>query len=141
MDSKNKDNLLKKYKEIIVNKSGKKHTYFFKFGKIQGYYLIDEEDNKWISISAISEIMSEQKFSKFQSKFFDINKTEQQQFFIISKENMAWYLIDPDHKILISLIKENTRQGTPRKFISNSAGEKISIEFPIETISKYEFKN
>jgi hypothetical protein len=144
MDRKLSDNLIKNYKEILVNKSEKKHTYFFNFNtpeqEIQGHYIIDDEANKWMSVEAISALLSENVYEKFRNKFFDINKDIQKQFFIINTyESKAWENLTKEHSILLSIIKSNIRQGTPRKFISLSTGEKVNIEMPFETLEAFEF--
>lgn len=141
------DNLIQNYKEILVNKSEKKHTYFFKYDNkddqmlllsVKGHYIIDEFGNKWMSVDAISSIFPEKYYELLHSKYYDVNNSEQKLFYLlptITPEPKNEY-----GKIIMNTIKSNVRQGSPRKFITLPNGEKVNIEMPIDTISNFKFK-
>lgn len=135
------DSLIKNYQEIMVNKSKKNHTYFFNLAtseqSISGYYSIDEQGNKWLSVDGISVITSENYYEKLRSKYFDINNEQQKLFYSLEQFNKDE--AKPEGQIIINIIQSNTRQGTPRKFITNFCGEKVNIEMPYETISNFIF--
>lgn len=147
MDSKLEDYIKSNYKEILLNKTEKKHVYFFnlehgdkktKYSNTKGYYIIDGEGSKWISIDAISDMFIESYYETLRSKFFDINKEKQNQFFNIESFNKSELRMEC-FETLISIIKDNVRQGSPRKFITNSQGFRINIGMPYETINNFKF--
>lgn len=135
------DLLIKNYQEILVNKSGKNHTYFFNLEqddkKQSGFYSIDEQGNKWLSVDGCSAIFSEHYYEKLRSKYFDINNDQQKLFYNIEQIDLEQ--ATQSGQFIINVIKSNTRQGTPRKFITNFSGEKVNIEMPFETISNFKF--
>lgn len=139
------DNIIKNYKEILVNKSGKNQTYFFSWSDqdlekyaVQGYYIIDEFGQKWLSIDATSSIFYEKDYEQFKSKYFDINRDKQKLFYNIDSMNINEFA--RDHLIgVLKIIQSNVRQGSPRKYLQLTNGEKVNIEMPFETVSKYEF--
>lgn len=141
------NNLIKCFKELLINKSDKNHIYFFTFKvdninlSISGYYVIDDQNQKWISVCAISSMIKENIYEKYRSKYFDINGDRQQQFYLIDANKFLENL-DSEHEksILIDLILCNKRQGTPRKFITCCNGEKVNIEMESKTINCKEFK-
>jgi len=145
MDNKISDYTKSNYKELLVNKTEKKHVYFFEFFCLghdnknhlitvtKGYYIIDEGGSKWISIGAISGMFNESYYETLRSKFFDINKEKQNQFFNVDSFDKSELRMEC-FKTLISIIKDNVRQGSPRKFITNSQGLKINIEMPYKSI-------
>ena len=127
---------LSKFKELLVKRSDKNHIYYFEFEKeaprktIKAFYVVDEDDKKWISVSAMSEIFPEKKYDHFKSKFIDITADNQQQFFIINPaENIGWASIDKEYKSMVKIIRENTKKGTPRKFLESIDKQKINIEY------------
>lgn len=138
------DNIIYNYKELLINKSGKNHVYSFKYthknekDSVKGYYAIDEYEVKWMSVDAISSIFQEIKYEKIRSKYFDLNNEKQKLFY--SLEIVDLMNIDILYEQLIKVIKSNTRQGSPRKFLTDSNGEKVNIEMPFETIANFKFE-
>lgn len=142
------DNIIRNYKEISINRSGNCKVYYFKFAdnnsrnknkQIDGYYVIDEFDNKWLSVCAISSITQEDHYEKLRMKYFNINSEQQKSFYNISEMNKE-KLINSDYRKLINIILANTRQGAPRRFIALSTGERINIEMTFKTINNFTFE-
>lgn len=139
------DNVVKNYKEVLTNKNGKSHVYFFRYeDKVEqgrfstkGFYAIDEYGVKWLSVDAMSSIFLEQYYEKLRSKYFDINNEDQKLFYSLEIADLM--NTNSEYEQLINIIKSNVRQGSPRKFITLNTGEKVNIELSIETVSKYEF--
>ena len=137
------DNIIYNYKELLINKSGKNHVYYFQYSNedekksVKGFYSIDEYGAKWMSVDAISAIFSEIYYEKIRSKYFDLNNENQKLFY--SLEVVDLMKTDILYGQLIKVIKSNTRHGTPRKFLTDSKGEKVNIEMSFNTIANFKF--
>lgn len=134
------DNTIRNYKELLVNKAGKNHVYFFKLeNSVQGFYAIDEHGVKWMSVDAISSIFKEYFYEQLKSKYFDLNNDNQKLFYNIHFTN-GGEDIKQEHKDLLKIIGDNIRQGSPRKFLTDSKVEKVNIEAPFNIITTFKFE-
>lgn len=140
------DNIIRNYKELLVNKAGKNHIYFFNYSdqkdeqlSVKGFYAIDEFGVKWMSIDAISSIFKEYFYEQLKSKYFDLNNDYQKLFYCIHF-TAGGEEIHEDHKTILSIIDGNIRQGSPRKFLTDSKGEKVNIEAPFNIITNFKFE-
>ena len=162
MKNKNLDKFLEIYKEVLISRKNKNHIYFFTIfssymkKEISAHYIIDEFDNKWIEskfCNFIDDLSVEEQQSLFIDdenihlkgliakhkdliKYFDVNQTsddytKQLSFFRINKSNDS---------PIIQVINSNARNGTPRKFITNSELKKINIELDLKNINSNFFK-
>lgn len=134
------DNTIRNYKELLVNKAGKNHVYFFKLeNSVQGFYAIDEHGVKWMSVDAISSIFKEYFYEQLKSKYFDLNNDVQKLFYLVPE----LIVIDLAHQWqsdVLAIVKSNIRQGSPRKFLTDSKGEKVNIEAPFNIITTFKFE-
>ena len=127
------DKFIERYKELLI-KCRSEHLFYFDFQLenkqfIKGFYVIDKSENFYLSVGTLSNIFNEKVFEKFSSKFFEIDDTNQQQFFKIDSFSLsAFNQINQEFTALVEIIRSNKRFGKPRKFILNSKGIKISIE-------------
>lgn len=143
------DQFLHCYKETLLRANKTHHTYLFtvsfsKINHISGIYIIDEFENKFISSKFLDRV------SEFPITHFDINEliaesSNNFKFFdIFSPKNdkqIEFKKINKNSKSpLIKLINSNFRNGTTRKFITDSNGQKISIALDFENFSCDHFK-
>lgn len=114
--------MIENYKEILIRRTEETHLFFFKYNELQGVYVLDGDDKRWITC----DLMKYQPNPIPTTKFFDFADNEQVKCFLVERKSK-----DEDFQFVLNMIYSNKRQGTPRRFI-NFEGEKVNIEFPCE---------
>lgn len=162
------DKFLNNYKELFITQTkAKNHIYFFKCvfklkptGSVyhmtipmNGIYIIDEFENKFINADFLYKIEQHsdlydqvnntydpvvEKIDIFDwnypMKFFDVY------FQIDSKEQMVFRRINKNsNHPLVQIINSNCKNGTTRKFLTNSEHKKIEIELDFESVNSSDF--
>lgn len=145
------DKTLNCYKETLISVKNKNHTYFFVLqndkNRIDGIYVIDEFENKYISNKFLEVIEENPAIAKefdisgniadesYDYKFFDVVSSSRERL----KQMNFNKLNTKNSSAVIQIINSNFRSGTTRKFITNSKQERINIQLDCEAVKAEEF--
>ena len=155
------DEILQNYKELFITQKNRNHIYYFKsilpsdyyfqkessevneYYSVNGIYVIDEFENKYINSNIFNKIdhslLKKLKIDDFfnhahPTKYFDVYLDSE------NKQQIAFDKINTKSQHgLVQIINSNVRNGTTRKFITNSKFEKISIEMQYDFVSCSDF--
>ena len=135
--------IIGKYRETILSKTEQKRIYFLKLesedgqinlDKIKGHYIIDQYDQKWMSECLTKQLFKD--INSINSKVFDINSDNQFRFFNLNEVKNSNFKLEIS-RILLKIIQNNSRKGSPRRFLTNNSGEKVNIELKYDTKSSF----
>lgn len=108
---------IEKYKELPLSK-GDAHIYYFQYNeKIKGFYAI-EKDKYYLSMGIILQILDEKDIKKLENKYFNVSPFLQKKFYAIKDIDKIFIpKMIGDWAVIIKLILENKKRGSPRKYI------------------------